>query len=521
MVTRRIRAKFHRTRRGASMILVVACAIILGLALWAAFQFILVEGGSREVRNAVDAAALNIARHAPDMRTGVDPLFRDVADTTGRVGMSNINRVWGKAYLINANVQEMKMNSQIGNAAMAGETAYGIAEQANNGLLSQLANRQQMDPYFNAMAVNRGAKLLGNGATVTTDSQNNAGFSTSMVDRGAASNLQVSQLSLPQGAQVPQRGKWVTGYMPFQANGHNFTMAALPPGEMPHLIADQYFLRNSNLLPNTVPNAFKEAGAASGGSASLSAFACAEANPMQQYTMTIPHAYASILIQNVAVWKVQNPKGYATVKVTTYGNAPEEQYQVKHFPLPPPPDGPGGFLDGYAQLGMEYKAGNLWMTLNSHPNTNYQLGWNKLLQRLREINPTFSMAQLQQLLQSASTTAPPNGPGIYRYYIYPVFQTADCSDMPQFKVGTNAGNLPPWMNPNSPDGFPPVPVLQETTVRDEPNYCWENIVGGKINSGPHWTDNNGTVSWIPGTGLSQSLGELRFNRQTVINLGYQ
>ena len=101
-----------RTTTGASVFLVILCAILSILCIYAAFHYFIIMGGSGEVRNAVDAAALNVSKHAIDIKVPSGDFFEDCANSQGQVGITNINRVWGKAFLINANVQAMKTAGQ-------------------------------------------------------------------------------------------------------------------------------------------------------------------------------------------------------------------------------------------------------------------------------------------------------------------------------------------------------------------------------------------------------------------------
>ena len=61
----RRKRNFVRAKRGASIILIAAFAVLLIVAVFIAFKFIMLMGGSNEVRNAVDAAALNVSKSSP------------------------------------------------------------------------------------------------------------------------------------------------------------------------------------------------------------------------------------------------------------------------------------------------------------------------------------------------------------------------------------------------------------------------------------------------------------------------
>src|ERR1700679_3276284 len=139
---------FTRTKQrpagGASLLLVIASAFGLVALIWGVFQLYLVMGGSREVRNAVDAGALNLSKRIFELRIPTDPSYNDVADSNGQIGMSNINRGWGKAYLINANAQQMQSDNQVGPAAISNaDSAFQTAENLNNTLFGEVTCRQK------------------------------------------------------------------------------------------------------------------------------------------------------------------------------------------------------------------------------------------------------------------------------------------------------------------------------------------------------------------------------------------
>lgn len=83
-------------------------------------------------------------------------------------------------------------------------------------------------------------------------------------------------------------------------------------------------------------------------------------------------------------------------------------------------------------------------------------------------------------------------------------------------VALGYGETPPWLAlPPTGDGIEKV-ILTEQTMKDEPNTCWDNVVGGTSASCSHHTEYAGTVNWTPSTGVSQCLGELRVARVTNI-----
>jgi hypothetical protein len=218
--------------------------------------------------------------------------------------------------------------------------------------------------------------------------------------------------------------------------------------------------------------------------------------------MAVPESFVTISINNTAKWFVQGKK----VAESQYFFKPERQQQVKRFPLKDPGK---GFLDGYASLGNEYGgASNLWTALNALPG-DHTAPVMRLVQRVNEFKPGFTLQQLQKLLE-----AQPLAPQLGKYYIYPVYSTVDYTN-PTIKVTADVSQLPAWFNPSLGMGLEK-PILTEQTVKDKPNYCWDIITEGPITSGKHWTEVSGQIQWQPGTGAGQCLGNLRIARETDI-----
>lgn len=504
MSSNRLHRKNNRTARGASIILVALCAVGLVILIYLSFHMTLILGGSREVRNAVDAAVLNVSKRVPQLKVKPN-IFVDCADSAGGIGMSNISRVWGKTFLINANVEGMRYDGMLTSAASdAADKSYSAAQQVNDNLRADLTNKSLLDQFFNQLSSNKPAKLLGESATVQAKSDNKSGWSTALVDRGAESNLTVSQDQLPVGvhAQTVKVGnqEYMQGYTPTKANGREFVFPSFKRGEMPHLISDSIFQRNTGgMVTNPIPNAFREMGTADGQGTTLSAAACSQANPQTQYQMAIPHAYVTITFSNRALWFVEGKQ----VKESFYGFEPETQQGVKKQPL-----SVGGMLDGFANLGNEYKLGSLWQLFIKCPG-DHTAALNKLVQRVKEIDHTFSAKKLTALMSKQMLT-----PGASRYIIYPHYTTPDATN-PTMRIAAVPGSpLPEWLQAaNSPEGLSGVIITEEASI-DDPNICWDNIIGGKSPTGRHWTEFYGNISWQPGTGMGQCLGNLKLSRTT-------
>ncbi len=386
---------FARKNSGVSLALIAVCAGALILFIVACFQLIMIFGGMQELNSTADAAALNIAKRSMEIKTGPTPLYADCADSQGEIGLANINRVWGKAYLINANVEEMTANQELTNQATdAANQAFSSAQSINDNLCTLLKNNLTLSSFFDQIAGLRLHRMLGK--QVTSDSNSN--WNTSLAYRGDQSNLaaQFNQVPSPSNARLNtiaagNGGTYLPGYTPIQANEKTFYFVAFHNAETPHLITESYFKHNQPevaaiaSINNPLPNAFSGHGTTEN---SLSSQSFAAANPQRQYNLAIPHAYASISLLNLAYWYVQGKQ----VNVTTYGFAPEKQFGAEHIPLRNPQTKliQNDYLDGYASLGNEFKGATTLLSAVTSIQSGDAQVLAHIVQRINEVNPGFS-----------------------------------------------------------------------------------------------------------------------------------
>jgi hypothetical protein len=475
-------------------------------------------GGSQELRNAVDAAALNVAKRAIDVRVPPAAGFDDCADSTGSISLTAINRVWGKAALVNANVEAMNQDGQGSDAATgSGELAYQNAQATNDGLFNTLTCKGTLGNYFNDMASRRSVKMLG--ANASTKASLDVDWVTSLVDRGIESNISFNAKQLPgssasEVAQVTRgNGSFIQGYEPFRINGKTFCFVPFRLNEMPHLISDHYFEANRGDrapiagVANAIPNAFCGYGSANAGSSTMmGATAHAVANPQRQYALAIPHAFLSIQIINTALWFVNGKK----VAQTTYDIVPATQWGVKTYPLPS-----GDKLNGYASLGNEYGGGGggsstVWQAFVSVPG-DYTSSLNKLVQRIQEIKPDYSKAQLVNLLNGQ-----PLIEKVGEYIIYPNYANGDATS-PTIQISPVNHVSSAWLNPTLPAEGTAKVIANAGPLKDAPNYCWGMLLGGNSQNLQHSAELTGNFAWKPGTGYIQDLGAVKISHTTQIN----
>lgn len=488
--------------------MIAGAAFLLAGLIYLGFQYALLTGGSREVRNGVDAAVLNLSKRICDVKVKPSS-YVDCADSSGLVGVSNINRVWGKAYLISANVDEMTMeNVSTGEAVRAASSAYDDAQAVNDELRATITNKQTLDTLFKHLGNKRGAPLIGaQGLTTNAETL----YPNALVDRGAESNLSFNPAGLPRGANPPKlcfgEKNYLPGYQTFSANNRKFCFTPFRIGETPHLIADSNFSQNrSDSHPlgdfaTPIPNAFQGTGTAFGSGTALAAAASAVVNPMQQYQMTIPHAFIRITFSAISKWTIDDkevrppiPYNANSGKVTGI-----KDYRLKNT---------NRLLTGWANLGTELKKPTLMAVLTAVPGDK-EAALQRLVQRGQEIDPSFSMGQLQNLLNKQKTD-----PTVKSYYLFPRYSSPDRTD-PTLDMGSAAGGLPDWLATQATAEGADKEVVKET----DPHRDYENTFVYIINGSPDcpkWLEITGTWVWRPGTGASQCLGTLYVNRLTTV-----
>jgi Flp pilus assembly protein TadG len=506
-----------RDVRGASIALVIAFAGVLLVCLIAAFQLSNLFGASEEARNGVDAGALAVAVRSVDVKTGPQSIYGDCVDNSGSIGLTNINRVFGKSLLVNANVQSMVNEQQAGNTAMTNaEQATSGAQAINDELFLGLTNKSNESSLFNTVATLRGAKLLTGSAAVVPSAQDP--WPTAALLRGRSSNLIMNQNQIPPDANVriptvaTGAGTFAPGYTPVTVNDKKFYFVAFNPNEKPHLVSNSLFDANRiDKVPiagisNPIPNAFSAVGNVQGNQGGLAADAFALANPQRQYVMSIPHAYISIQITNTAQWFVAGKQ----IAETQYTTEPETQWGVKNYVLPNK-----AILQGYASLGNEYvtkvngqiQPKTLWGVVTSLPG-NYNLVLAQMTQRLQEVQPNFSQGALTSLLMKQQIA-----PNVTRYLIYPAYTTHDATN-PTISIAALTGALPGWLNPvYVADGIEKTLVTQPPE-QDMPNFDWQMIAGQSVGYTGHHTMLLSNLNWEPDSGFNQCLGQLRIAHTT-------
>ncbi|HEY9716001.1 MAG TPA: hypothetical protein V6C69_00925 [Trichormus sp.] len=520
----------QRAARGVTLLMVAMCALLLIIAIVALFKLLTYFGGSQELKNSVDAAALAVSQRAVEIeialpnhpdKQGLEYIYSDVVDSRQKFGLANINRVWGKAYLINANAQQMQAQGfDQGAAVQNGQIAYDQAKDIDAQLYQLVTNKGSVDDYFKRMTAGKPARLLGTAGEVTTTNKND--WATACVYRGDESNLQLSAQTVPQPvapSTITNNGTtYLQGYNAMSANNQYFCFTTFHANEGPHLISDSTFTQAQhsalNNATNPIPNAFRESGQLNS-NLPMAAAASAVVNPMRTFQLAIPHSYVTITLgPGLATWTVegkivmQNPYGLGTGEIQ---GVKDIKLKSSHYDVNKHHSEPNeGTLKGYAVLGNDFGDGSLWSAINALPG-DHSAVINPLLQRINEFKPGFTLAQLQALLtKTPIPTAPAKGaPPIQTWYIFPEYQTPDLSD-PQVQISTGA---PVWATLQPAEGEDK--LLCQDQAHNAPNRAWSYIIG-PYSTDINFIDSTGQLFWQPGTGFQQCLGSLRIVRATAI-----
>ncbi len=516
-------SKLNRSKQGSTLGLVAMCTLLIIIALGAAFQLMIYLGSSQELKNSVDAGSLNVAMRASEIRVNAPKVggYDDVADCNGRVGLSNINRVWGKAYLINANAEEMAKNGYSNeNVIESASSAYNLAMRLNDQLYNALTSGASADVHFNQIATNKPAKLLKTGGDIS--SSHEVDWTTACVYPGEESNISFDPASLPPGIianQINMNDKtYLQGYNGMDANGKKFCFSTFHSNEAPHLITVGTFEKAKNGAINSstrpIPNAFKAAGQING-NLPLNASAAAVANPMLTYQLQLPRAFVEVNITNYCTAKIQA----VNLKPVWYSpSTGKKRFWPTMIDLKPPAEGK---LTGYGILGQEYTDLTLWGAINALPGDKSAV-LPKLLQRIREMRPGFTDVQFKKLLQSIPM---PENAAKWRVYIYCNDNcTQSTGKLPDLQVGMSwtddDGEI---FGQNIPDFIPDdAESLAEGTSKDvaseqaqanQFNVPFSTIIG-PYPTDVHTANEYGVVSWKPGTGHTLNLGVMTINRTT-------
>ncbi|MBX9691939.1 MAG: hypothetical protein K2Z81_06105, partial [Cyanobacteria bacterium] len=85
MKTRSYPSHVRRNQAGASLIFIGICSALLIALIYCGFQYSMLLGGSRQVRNSVDAAVLNVNTRLVESKVTPQVDYSDCADSSGQI----------------------------------------------------------------------------------------------------------------------------------------------------------------------------------------------------------------------------------------------------------------------------------------------------------------------------------------------------------------------------------------------------------------------------------------------------
>ncbi len=489
-------------------------------------------GGSRETRNATDAGALNVGKKSLTVTVksqgGDEDQYNDVTDANNEFGLTNIDRVWGKALMVAMNAQDIKnAGKETGATSSHASAMFQAAENISDSLADKLNDPNNLYPLFNQVSQANNVRMLGGTATAKAFPGN---WKTSLLEREQESNVTINPNQLPLSVNMSEISTTtdkggnicMTGYKKINMYGHDYWFVPFKYNERPRLESQKHFEENTVVAKalsgwaKPVPNTFYvESRTTAGSPADQKATAVVKANPMTTFKMRIPHGYIRLKFpKSKAKWFLNYPLPPFPTYTSEYSYGPSSETQFKEFYVYACGNG-----QATASLANEYIPNTVWNCLfptATIPQPSWNGVKNALVQRGREIDPTFNTAKLMAILNTQTLSMDDT------FFIVPdpTGNTLVC--VSESMVTTVA----PWISGKqnaSPDSdaedfdelWPP--YTYPNTVQSWTLECGSltQPAGTGVFS---FTDADGTIEWRRGTGYDGFLGEITVKRNTNIRL---
>lgn len=300
-----------RNKKGGTLALVTAAAIgliLIGVGLFFLSQLL---GGQRELQNATNSGALNVAKQAIQspsvgLLNGVETdNFAGLVNTSGQINLLNYNRAVAQAMLVALNAEadgsvEGKRNATTLIDALHGSEANSLSNRLNHEF-----NAQSADSNFLSLAISNSLRMLGMGSQAA---HGHSDFQIAYAEPNGATNVHLDPSILPEGCNLPsnalsnikKRGtnqNYISGYSGISVAGiATISGASVQPDEQPHLIAQSTF-SNAVASPVSVavpPNAFRCQASAAVSDSILNAksFSCSIVGALNtDFEAAIPRGY--------------------------------------------------------------------------------------------------------------------------------------------------------------------------------------------------------------------------------------
>ncbi len=513
-----------RRRRGAALGLVAVCGLVLALIIFGAFFLLLFLGGAKETSNAVDAGALNVGKRSFEIKveaqTPDEHQFGDLADSQDRFGLTNINRVWGKALLAAANVTAMGSGAP-SEARDHADKLFNGAQGISDRLADKLTSPGNLHDYFTELSQQNTVRMAGQTAKAEVKA---ADWNTSLVNRGIETNIEVIPEQFPantfdsigavdktvQGKPL----KFIPGYKPITFLDHHFCLVPFKAEEKTHLISlDQFEKDRLSAKPfpdwsKPVTNSFSCRGqAATTGPYVEESISCVLTNPQRSFKLEMPRAFIKIKLKekstakwsfNGIPWPADSSYDYVIPENSTRG----------------PGEAGLGTIMGTCTFGLEYINKTVYGALFALPTENYDDVKNPLIQRVKEIDPDFD-GDLQSLLSFPLLPAAADHDSDSDNTVYIVFKDNSgklkCLPEPEAQAMALGGSDFSKTADGPESDHDESPMF----VPGVPGVCWGTPVGfGTPKDLPDFMLIEGDLYWKPGSGYDGCLGEVRLERGT-------
>ncbi len=534
-----------RRKRASAIAFSAVLALVLVVLGVGFFFFSMYMGAQNETKNATDAGALNVGKQALSA-DGVtytiagddkEEFFRDVTGGPtagvgigdGKVNLTNIDRVWGKALFvaINSDAAGSAAGDTTQNVQSAQEGAQSISDQ----LSAKLTDEANLHGYFEEYSKQNSTRMIGTNTSVSYlgGPQN---WQTSLMDRNKESNIEVTD-NLPVGYNLPTsdttattrnpvpsgaNGKtYLKGYTPLTVANQTFWQVPYQFDQKPHLVSKTLFDADKqppNMLASTwdkaVPNAFSVGGQVDTkpGVAGEKAMAWVQTNPRKVFPLQFPNGFVRVVVKkNDLQWRLD----FIPMDSTTYESSPgttKESGDGVPYPIP--------FIcatvSGTAYVGNEYLPPTLYFAVvgNAPPDTSSK-SMEYILQRCKEMVPGYTMGNLITAMSICPVSMTDEEQTFYIYPnlvanpIVPIIATPD--SLTVLPLGCDKTASPEGSEEWS-DSIGPMPT---------PNFALETFTCNGVPAPDIPMDVTLTIehSWKPGTGYAKGcLGELTVHHQS-------
>lgn len=554
----------QRSQKGGAIAFGVVLAFVF-VVLGSAFIFMsMFMGGQKEVKNAVDSGTLNVGKQALDKVTvNLDgspgqACFDDVttdsdsssASRDGKVSLTRINRVWGRALMMSINAASAQADGNVGTGSANADIAYIGAKSISDSLTDKLTAENNLHQFFRDYAQSNSIRMLT--GVPPLDVVPGSGWQTSLMERKKESNIVLpgapgNNFYLPPGVALsvndytettrnpPPAGSagkyFLKGYEPITVGGKEFWTVPFLYDERPHMVARSAFDANKNsAVPlgwtKAVPNAFS----AEGATTAQKATSWVLTNPRKVFNASIPRGFLHIHVDEMKCHWFFFPTVWPPIE--TPGT--EQTYGYTTDTLTGLPQSPGGILCSMVSpsavtVGLDAVGRSLDDIMFEPPITGTQRARLESYMVSR-LNQMISKADLPQTAASLHSVLGRDETRLYLlagqrdFYIY-------SPDGQSLSIKPKALALleAPWLMTiigNSPDGTENLVIDDETcpapytfpgafappNVTPAPfcNFKFAGLVSTFAKD----------VGWRPGTGFNHCLGDVRVKRSTnLYNIG--